>query len=64
MVAKDETEERDYRFTLGADNTARLFGADGRELCALAPDRSAAWHHSLWRFKNASKHGKSGQFRL
>ncbi len=64
MVAKDETEERDYRFTLGADNTARLFGADGRELCALATDRSAASHHSLWLFKNASKHGKSGQFRL
>ena len=64
LVAKDDTEERDYRFTLGADNTARLFGADGRELCALATDRSAASHHSLWLFKNASKHGKSGQFRL
>ena len=39
LIAKDQTEERDYRFTLGSDNTARLFGADGRELCALAGER-------------------------
>lgn len=64
LVAKDDTEERDYRFTLGTDGKARMFDANGTELCALATDRSAASHHSLWLFKNASKHGKSGQFRL
>ena len=64
MVAKDETEERDYRFTLGADNKACLFGADGRELCALATDRSTASHHTLWLFKCNSHNAVFGQFRL
>ena len=64
LIAKDETEERDYRFTLGADNMARLFGADGRELCALATDRSTASHHTLWLFACDCPHAVFGQFRL
>ena len=64
LVEKDETEERDYRFTLGADNKARLFGADGRELCALATDRSTASHHTLWLFKCDSPYSALGEFRL
>ena len=56
LVAKDETEERDYRFTLGADNTARMFDGAGVQLCALATDRSGTSNHSLWLFKCDSPH--------
>ena len=65
LIAKDNTEECDYRFTLGADDKVRMFGADGKELCALATDRSAASHHPLWLFKCNNRHGKpGGKFRL
>ncbi len=64
LIGKDTTGQRDYRFTLGADNTARMFDANDTELCALATDRSTASHHPLWLFKNASKYGFFGKFRL
>ena len=64
LADKDSTGQRDYRFTLGADNTARMFDADDNELCALATDRSTASNHPLWLFKNATKLGSPGRFRL
>ena len=65
LIGKDLTEQRDYRFTLGTDDKARMFDASGTELCALATDRSTDSNHSLWLFKCNNPYGKpGGKFRL
>ena len=64
LIDMDPTEERDYRFVLGTDSKARLFDATGKELCALATDRSSSSHHPLWLFKCNSQHSTGGEFRL
>ena len=64
LIDKDSTGLCDYRFTLGADNTARMFDGAGAQLCALATDRSGTSNHSLWLFKCDSRYSAYGLFRL
>lgn len=64
LIDKDATGQGDYRFTLGADNTARVFDAGGTQLCALVTDRTGNSNHSLWIFKCDHKSSSYGQFRL
>jgi len=64
IIDKDATGERDYRFTLGADSTIRMYDAEGTELGSLATDRTVTSSHSLWLFKANRSYSLYGQYRL